>query len=236
MKKISVLLFLFLFALETSAQQADLTEINQLLQKKHYEMMNERDPFDNKISGSPYLSEEYITSRVFFKEQKKPVKAELRYNAYSEEFEFSQGGYRFVISNMEQIDSIEYLNQHFIYTTYIDETGRSQDGFLARLINGPCVIYKMYSIEFYQAEPPKSGYDEFKPARFESEDPKYCIRLKRNTSPKIIKSFRRKKFLEYFESSKKELKQYIKDENLRLRKEEDLIQFITHYNTHYGKG
>ena len=235
MKKILVILSLTLFAMVTFAQQTDLTSINQILQRKHYDMMSERDLLEEDIEGSPYLTEPYIPSRVFIKDQKEPIAAKLRFNAYSEEFEFTQGGHRFVISNMEQIDSIEYQNQDFIYTTYTNESGRSREGFLARLQNGSCPLYKIYSIEFYKAEPPKSGYDKFKPARFESKTSKYCIRLKDDPHPKIIKSFRRNKFVEYFGSRKKELKQYVKYENLRLWREEDLMQFITHYNTHYGK-
>ena len=51
MKKILVILSLTLFAMVTFAQQTDLTSINQILQRKHYDMMSERDLLEEDIEG-----------------------------------------------------------------------------------------------------------------------------------------------------------------------------------------
>jgi hypothetical protein len=242
MKKITSILLLALIALGTIAQESDLTGINQLLQEKQYDMMQYNEQMLKKIEGTPYLSEEFLSSRVYLKENNKPLKAKLKYNAHTDNFEFQQGGRLFVLDNVEGIDSIRYMDKTFISTTYVKKerglfgsSTSKKEGFLAELVNGPCSLFKIYSVRFHEEDPPDTGYDEYQPPRFEEENPVYCLKLQDYQHPRVINSFRKRKILEKFEDYKKEMEKYVDNQNLNLREESDLVKLIGHYNKHYTK-
>jgi hypothetical protein len=242
MKKIASILLLALIALGTMAQESNLTGINQILQEKQYDMMQYNEQMLKKIKGTPYLSEEFLASRVYLRENNKPLKAKLKYNAHSDNFEFMQGGRLFVLANVEEIDSIRYMDKTFIPTTYVKkETGlfgsstSKKEGFLAELVKGPCSLFKIYSVRFYEEDPPDTGYDEYQPPRFETENPVYCLQFQDDQNPRVINSFRKRKILEKFENHKKEMEDYVNNQNLNLREESDLVKLISHYNKHYTK-
>jgi hypothetical protein len=236
MKRIPFILIMLIMVFGAYGQgehQSTINKTNWLLRNKEVKMNHENPSMERNVEGSPYLSDDFLPGRVFYKGNKKPVKADLRYNAYSGEFEFTQGGRDFVISNKSEIDSIQYKGYNFIFGSYKNEAGITRKNFMASLVDGKCSIYKVYSREFHQAEPPATGYDEAEPARFEEESPVYCIQFGDDEMPHVIDSFRRGKFLNHFGSLEKELKRYIKDQNLRLRREDDLVAFIRYYNRHY---
>lgn len=240
--KITSILILALFSLGTVGQETNLTGINQILREKQYEMREYNEQMLNKIKGTPYLSEEFLPSRVYLKDNKKPIKAKLKYNAHSDNFEFLQRGRLLVLANIEKIDSIRYMDKTFITTTYVKkETGlfgsstSKKEGFLAELVKGPCSLFKGYSVKFYEEDPPDTGYDEYQPPRFERENPVYCLQFNDDRHPRVINSFRKRKLLEKFGDHEKELDGYIKNHNLNLREESDLVKLIRYYNKHYTK-
>jgi hypothetical protein len=239
-----LILIILIIPITGTFAQEDLSSFHQLrkiLKEKQYETAEYRETELEKIKGTPYLSDQYLPSLVYFKENKKPYRAKLKYNAHSDNFEFVQAGNLFVISNVEEIDSIKYMNQNFIYTTYIKKEsglfGSSEkkiEGFLAELVAGTCSLYKIYSVEFYEEDPPDTGYEKYEPARFEKKDPRYCLQCVNDSHPQVINSFRKGKFLEQFNASEKTLKKYIDNNDIQLRKEDDLMQFIRYYNQHHA--
>jgi len=243
MKKLNIIIVLLFSVLGTFAQVGTTSQdLQQALEEKEYRRVREdRRAYSEKIEGSPYLTEEYVPSKVFLKNNKKPAKVKLKYNAYADQFQYVQSDREFIVKE-EEIDSIEYMNNDFLYTTYINkESGlfssseEKKEGYLARLVKGPCSLFKGFFIEFYKASEAK-GYESSQPPRFENEEPTYYIQFKEDTYPREIETFRRNKFLEHFDSSlESKLKNYIKDNNIRLRKEEDLVQFIRYYNKHFAK-
>jgi len=211
----------------------DLNQMNELLREYQTEISHDRRFLEERVEGTPYFTEDYVVSKIYFKNRKKPLQTELRYNVYSDEFEFVQSGRLFAISNKDQIDSIEYRGKEFVYGEYRDESGSNHEGYMHRMVKGDCALYKIYQVSFHEAEPPSTGYDEYEPPRFEEGSPIYCLKMKQDAKPNEIESFRRGKFLNRFGSLESELKRYIKDQNIRLRKEEDLVRFIRYYNANY---
>ncbi|MFO8233880.1 MAG: hypothetical protein R6U04_00550 [Bacteroidales bacterium] len=238
-----ILVILLLWATENFAQEKSrsLMDFQQKVKEEKSGMRRAGSPSLKNVQGTPYLSEKFLPSKVYFIDQDKPIEANLRYNAYSDDFEFFQGGNNYVISNMEHIDSIKYFGHNFVHTAYTKKKGGlfggstdEMEGFLARLVNGPCSLYKVYSVKFHDAKSAKTGYNDPKPPRFEKETPIYCIQLKNDPHPRVIQSFREKKFLDNFGSLDKKLKKYIKESNIRLKEEDNLIKFIKYYNQQYG--
>jgi len=232
MKKVIILCaMVFLFS-EAIAQVGEI-EFREFVKDYHFAKSVNDEMIVKDVEGSPYLTRAYKHSRVYFKSIDKTLKSELRYNAYSGEFEFSQGEYRFEITNKEEIGSIVYDGNSFIYNLYRDNGGRLEQGFLVRMVHGSCSLYKRYRAEFHQAEPPATGYHDAKPARFEMEDPDYFLQCGESSVPEQVTTFRRGRFLERFGSLEKKLKGYIRSQKIRLNKEEDLVDFLRYYNENY---
>ncbi len=230
---ISSLMFIAMSGFSQGGDEPSFKNMNIHVREMQIENMHDGSPLPESVEGSPYLSDQYVPSKIFFKGQSKPLKAELRYNAYSDNFEFVRNGRPMVISNESDIDSVAYRGEDFVYTTFRNEADEQAKGFLARLVKGKCSLYKLYTREFYQAEQAETGYDEAEPPRFEAEDPTYLIELENDKMPHPIKSFWRSRFLNYFGDLEPELKDYIKDQNIRLRQEEDLVRFLRYYNRNY---
>jgi hypothetical protein len=230
--KTNIIFFGLFFLFSGAFAQIDEVEFREFVKDYHFAKSIHDEMVLKDIEGSPFLDEEYQPSRVYFKKVEKSMESGLRYNAYSGEFEFLQGEYRFEITNKQALDSIVYNGRSFIYRNYRDN-GDMKQGFLVRLVDGSCSLYKRYLAEFHQAEPPATGYHDAKPARFEMEDPEYYLQCGETKVPEKVTSFRKGKFLDRFGSLEKELKRSIRSQNLRLSKEEDLVAFIRYYNRNY---
>ena len=229
MKKL-FLLFLAYFAITfTSVGQGRYIDDSYLLRDYEVEQINESQSIPDNIDGSPYLTDAFKRRDIFFDDKKDKLRALLRYNAYSGEFEFSVEGKSYVIGNKEQIDSIHYSDQDFVYISYRGGDGEKKQGYAASLVQGDCNLYKIYRVRFHEEEPPRPGHVDYKPARFEMERPLYLIQFD-DQLPHVIESFRRRKFVDHFNGNKKDHMNFIREHRLRLYKEEDLLNFIDYYN------
>jgi len=223
----------FVFLFFSAYSQVDEVEFREFVKDYHFAKSINDEMVLDEVEGTPYLTESYQNSKIYFQSIEKTLVSELRYNAYSGEFEFLQGGQKYEITNKEEIDSILYDGHSFVYTTYRGPSDRLKKGYLIQLVEGTCPLYKRYMAEFHQAEPPATGYHDAKPARFEMEDPDYYLQCGEASEPEQVTTFRKGKFLERFGSQEKELRRYIRSHNIRLRKEEDLVKFLRYYNNNY---
>jgi len=213
--------------------------INRNLSKVNQEMMivasgNSTFTLD-EIEGSPYLTEDCTKSKMVMENDEILQGALLRYNIYNDKFEFKKGNQHYELVNVEDIRHILHLNKDFIHRTYRNGSGKLKKGYMVRLIKGPCAIYKRYKTVFHEPEPARSSFHDPKPPRFDQEDPLYFIQLQDQEVPEEITSFRRGKFLNRFGSQEGELKEYIRDQDIDLDEEEELIGFARYYNNKFGK-
>ena len=234
MKKTLIPVCLFVMIATTALSQGRYIDDSHLLRDYDVEQVNQSSSPDN-VEGSPYLTDDFTSSRIFLRDHQKVIKVRLRFNAYEGQFEFNRNGSIFVMANPQKIDSIHHDDQIFKYIHYRDGNHKMKASYAARLVEGGCAIYKIYRTEFHHAEPPRPGHVDYEPARFELDQPLYLIQLG-DDQPCVIESFRKRIFLDRFGSLEKDLKQYIRDEDIHLRKEEDLIRFVRHYNTAYSTG
>jgi len=181
------------------------------------------------IEGSPYYTDKFQNGKLILSSGEVKIYDNLNYNAFIDRFEFLDNDNKFIIANPGIIDTIVHSGHIFQYKDYTTEEGEQKTGFLILLAEGKCDLYKKEIIEFKPYEQ-TSGHFENKPDRFKARPPKYFLK-KGDSNIKEIDSFRKRKFLRlYFKNNKDEFLEYIKNNNLRLRKEEDLIEFIEYYN------
>src|SRR6056297_2596763 len=138
-----IFIFLALLVIVSGLRAQDIDKMNETLRNYQIEINNNRSFLEERVDGTPYLTQDYVASKIYFKNRKKPLKADLRYNVYSDEFEFVQADRMFAISNKDQIDSIDYRNKAFVYGKYTDESGSTYEGFMHRMVNGDLALYKI---------------------------------------------------------------------------------------------
>lgn len=235
-QKLKYILILLLFwSTGTFAQKID-RELIKIRQSIREDELFEK---NNRVIGSPYTTDVALESEVYLKNKTIPKKANLKYNAYTDNFEIIRNGMNYVFISISQVDSIKYNGYIFIHSPYRDikrglfkRSVEKKEGFMARLVKGPCSIYKVFSIEFKEAQKAKTGYDQSKPARFERKSPTYYIKFQDDVYPREIESIRKNKFLDNFESMEEELRAYLKEKDLNLKNEGDLVKLVRYYNQH----
>ena len=174
------------------------------------------------IEGSPYLTDEFVKGTVFV-ENEKPYAAMMRYNAYQDEIQVqgSDG-----ISSLFKRDYIwaEIGGETFRIQTYGDRAGTSK-GYFVELNRGNIRLLKRIVREFKEGQPAVSSYSQNTPPRF---DEKVTYYLVREESPAREVRLRKKDILGFLSS--KEVETYVKENNLRLNSEKEVIQVLTQIN------
>jgi hypothetical protein len=229
MKKLVIVVFLFSFG-------SLYSQLDQTLDKS-IRNVGASLKYDEKIKhieGSPYFTEDYESGKIELINGKVKEYKKLNYNAYLDRFEYFKKEKRYIIANPQIVKKINYAGKIFTYHEYVTDENEKKKGFLINLAEGKCNLYKKSIIEFKPAEKAVSGHYRDKPNRFDDHPPKYFLQKGENTITEID-SYRKRKFLKlYFKDNQDKFLDYIKEENINLRKEDELKQFIEYYNKKYS--
>jgi len=174
------------------------------------------------VEGSPYLPEEFIKGTVFI-ENEKPYAAMMRYNAYQDEIQVkSPDG----ISSLFKREYVwaEIGGQSFRIESYNGRSGTSK-GYFVELNRGEVRLLKRIEREFKEGQPAVSSYSEDTPPRFDEKVTYYLIR---EGSPAEEVRLRKKDVLEFLSS--KEMESFVKENKLKLKSENEVIQVLTQIN------
>lgn len=181
-----------------------------------------------KISGSPYLEEEFKAGFIYFKDHQ-PLEANLRYDIVKEEMQLLLDGRKQYQVLQDGVDvSIDGVS--FRKLNYRGEDGANLLGYFEVVTAEPEGKPLILLNKHYKSV--KTG------TRSEARGlpPKYVDKsdyfLKFNNSKFAVPvESRLDKFLAAFPSERQaELRSFIKNNNLKTRKAEDLQQIIAHYN------
>ncbi|WP_282069711.1 hypothetical protein [Olleya namhaensis] len=235
MKKIILFyIVLFLGYLPVSSQnntfmQSSSTnnKLNRILVSPVYDGS---DPSNLKdIKGSPYMSTDFQVGTV------NAIKENvlIRYNAFNDLFEIKQGTDSILNLNKSNTNYVVKLsNYKFKSFAYSKDTKQeySYFAFLTELDSTKTVLLKTMRKKLTKAQKATNSYSQPKPASFSSNtiDNYYIL----NKNQEII-DFKPKSKILYtlFPNIKTELKNYIKDKNIDLKTEEDLIKTFEYINT-----
>ena len=170
------------------------------------------------LEGSPYLKETFQRGMVHI-EDNEPYAAMLRYNAYQDEIQIQEGN---GVSSLFLRDYIwvELGGETFRIVDYKTKSGISK-GYFVELNQGNTRLLKRYEKVFREAEAASSSYSQDKPPRFDDRIAYYLIQ---GESPAREIKLRKKDVLEALSS--KEADSYVKQQKLKLKSEEEVLQLI----------
>ncbi|UKB84494.1 hypothetical protein LF887_02235 [Chryseobacterium sp. MEBOG06] len=175
----------------------------------------------DEIIGSPYYNTEFFMAKVAENFDKVPV----RYNSYTDEIEFQKEGKPLVLPKEDQYARIEIASPK--NTLVFLQTNDELSGYFFEIVNGKNKLYKKVKTKFNDAVPAANSYASDKAAFFKALDPVYYIRTEQGfiKKPKKIKDI-----LEVFPGKKETVETFIKSNNIKLNKEEDLIKVVAFLN------
>ena len=181
------------------------------------------------ISGSPYLNDDLVLGQVVFNSGDS-IAYYLRYDMYADEMEYLNKNNKSlnVAVNIPALDHI-YLDGHrFVSKSYF-ENGKQSSGFLVQLVSGQCSLYKSVRVKFEEAQAEQSmPFREATPEQFKSTPAKWYFGYDSSTITSFNPSNAGLK--QVFEKHYTKVKDFIKANRLKPKKEEDLITLFEYYN------
>jgi hypothetical protein len=149
-----------------------------------------------------------------------------RYNMCSQQMQFINEGDTLAIAIPEEVKLLSFAGHTFVYESYFKD-GKVQKGYLELLVEGECqlLVYRWIAYKYVE-EMNDCGKRYATERNFLKEE--YYV--KRDGKIAELVSSNKKLFLDMMADTEVDLKSYMKDNNLKPCKEEDLKQLITYYN------
>ncbi|WP_394747299.1 hypothetical protein [Spongiimicrobium salis] len=179
-----------------------------------------------KASGSPFVNETFLPGRVIVSGE---VKAEglLRYNAYRSEIEVKEGN----------DSSYSLLKRSYIYAEIKGKTYRifrfmdgevEKTSYFNPLNKGEVQLLFRPRIKLKRGRAAATTYDRNIPPKYITIN-SYFVKKGDKAAERVRLS--KKDILKYLSDKSSEVKSYIADNKIKLKKEEDYIKVLDYYNS-----
>ncbi len=241
-----VTLFILMISFGVSAQNIDITSLKDL-SLRSYKLHNKIEAQGKiidiaNLDGSPYWNEDYHLGKIIIKEEEgiKTTKAFVRYRIFDDIFEVKKSlkAPESSAMELERTQDIVVLLDHkkFVLLRNLPIRIRGvRNGYAIVMLTpnkleGNAILYKRMSQTFTPARAPKGPYDSGRKASLDRED-YYFVKIDNRLYQ--ITPHKRKAYKD-FPNHQKELKDFIKENRLKFRndeQDEDMIQLVKYYNS-----
>ena len=183
-----------------------------------------------KVQGSQYFNEEFKLSDLEYFGRKMDSIGYMRYDAYNDVIEMANTPdiERSEILLLKNSDVIATINdQEYVFLEYDEKDIKNKKGYMIRLYSGD--NYSLYQKKvkiFKEAEKTKAGITESQPPRYISKTDFYI--QTRDQKPELVKIS--KKSLINFFKNQTDVKEFIKENKLKVREIESIILIIEFAN------
>lgn len=178
----------------------------------------------SSANGSPFINDKFelvkfkkLDNRVFL----------ARYNANLGEMQIKRENDTIALVNTEELE-LTFTQSNKVYKThsYTNNEDVSKRGFLVVLMESDSLaLLKEEVVKFYNKKPPSNSYEKMKPAEFRRLSDVYYYRSGNNIS---LLPQKRKDFLKLFPNQESEIKSFIKENKINLKKEDELITLFNY--------
>lgn len=182
------------------------------------------------VQGTRYYEDEFKLSDLKYFGRKLESIGYMRYDAYNDVIEMAstpdvEGSEILLLKNSDVIATIN--KKEYVFLEYDDEDIMNKKGYMIRLFNGN--NYSLYQKKvkiFKEAEKTIAGITESQPPRYTSKTDFYI--QTRDQKPELIK-ISKKNLINFFENQT-EVKNFIKENKLKVREIESIISIIEFAN------
>jgi len=186
-----------------------------------------------EILGSPYLTEDFIASKVFYSDEL-IGKFFVRYNALNSEIEIRQ-----TLDQEEKVKrllpdkniKVQYQGKELQFTTYINKKQETKNGYLSLLTNDKKYqLYHRLAVKYAEGKSAANSMVNPIPSRYAQFEEFY---YKKEGVDRIDQLPQKKgKFIKIFPNELKEdLKTYFDQNKVDLSKEKDLVALFKFINS-----
>lgn len=177
---------------------------------------------DPSIKGSPFIHTTYQNIKI------KGVAMKGKYNANLDYFEVDNGGeILFFGPTVEHRYDVVFTDDNTTYKAFEYEDLKFAFFKILAKKDKAYLLSKQF-IKYFPLVKPKSNFEIAKPAKFERKKDVYYIKYS-DLDIVVELPTRKSKFLKIFNSTA--VKNFIKQEKLNIKKEQDLIKIFNFYNS-----
>ena len=217
------------FTLGTQNMEPHLVETIDGVSTMHYSRSSPT------INGSPYLNKEFIEGKMTIVDGTEIPGLRYRYNIYNDEMQFIINTDTASITKPLSLRSLELGEKKFVYDVYQVNENVVAAGYFEVIEEGELltILYRR-EIEIEQDAYVTNyggggGTKEF----MMKEKTSYYLKQERTAAQKI---YRKKDFLTSITNYQEEVKQYMKDHRISVKKEKDLQAVVIYYNSLASSG
>ena len=227
------ILFTISILLSNTLYQQDISPRLDLSAQQAWEYFGNKStirPQIIKVQGSQYYNEEFKLSDLEYFGRKMDSIGYMRYDAYNDVIEMANTPdiERSEILLLKNSDVIATINdQEYVFLEYDEKDIKNKKGYMIRLYSGD--NYSLYQKKvkiFKEAEKTKAGITESQPPRYISKTDFYI--QTRDQKPELVK-ISKKSLINFFENQT-EVKEFIKENKLKVREIESIILIIEFAN------
>jgi hypothetical protein len=217
MRFLSLFTFIILFQF-SHAQNIDLP--TEYLQNN----TSGKNSIPANVIGSPYFDDSWKFGTVYINETS--FNRELRFNAFLDQIEMKEKGETTSLYKRDYI-SAKIGEQNYLIEQYTVNSEAVRQAYFIELNKGKARLLIRKQKELLAAQEAASSYQTDKPARFIGKEAYF---LKIDDKPAIEIRLKEKDILDKLDN-KEQLKKYIKTNSFKLKTEEEVIQFLSFYNS-----
>ena len=239
MKKLILVAVVLCISLDVSAQAFDGIYGNRQFTNDLYQMdeyiKRQKSGIDfsdtSSYTGTPYNNPSYLNGNVYKNDELWATNVALRYNAMADEIEIKEtlatpDGEAKVLTKSPDV-YVKILNDIYIFAPY--KGGIEGGGYFHVLFEGDKIgLFKKPKKSFTKAKKASTSITRDMPANFKDK-PVYYIVDKDGKFFELPSS--RSKKLKVFGKNKDAIKSYVREKQLDLNEEKDLIRVIKHFDT-----
>lgn len=222
MKKLTVLIALVFASLLVYGQPVFKDYDDLLFEQALRATSINANKFSN-IKGSPYQTNNFSEGKVTLKGDTSFI-LPLRYNVYQNTFEYKHGDQIFGIANVENIKEILLNNSKYIYFT--DRVDEKHSSYYQLHADGKCILLSKKRIVYKEAQQ-GDGIRPTTPSEFIKQKDQYFI-INNASELELLSS--KKILLKTLSDKSDEIKAFMKENRLSVKKIEDLTKIIDFYN------
>jgi hypothetical protein len=180
------------------------------------------------IKDEAYANPKFINGNIYQDDELLKKNVPMRYNAYSDEIEIKNGSSKDSYGALMKDPSVFVKIFKNIYVFIPYKGSNEKGGYFNILADGNTYdLYKKTKATFHEAHVAKTSYDSNRPPYFSKDVTYYLVKDGRFYELPTRKS----KILKVMDEKKKQVKTYVKQNDLDLDKEADLVKLVTYFDS-----
>jgi len=184
------------------------------------------------FQGSPYANDNFQSTNLYYGEEN-IGNIFYRYNAYNEEIEVKENDLEdeaIRALGRDKKIAIMINGNPMSFKTFIDKKGVTQNGYLTEIRNGKYTLYRRTDVKYTEGQKAQNSFIPAIPARFSKFNEFYLEIEGKNRIDQLELNSRKLLKLVEHTKDKEALKQYLKENNIKIKNEYDIYKALEFLN------